>query len=57
MGHREFSQRFVYVVMDGQDLFTEDALLFVSIEINEILNKLVPQRVWENKHCATMDLY
>ena len=58
---REFDERNIYVIMDGQDLFAgctdpsnpmqagEQVLKFTCVEINSQLCRMIPQKTWESK--------
>jgi hypothetical protein len=49
MRKRAFPERYVYVVVDGQDLFSHENLKVIKIEINARLCKIIPQKIWESK--------
>ena len=49
MKKRVFKERYIFILVDGQDLLTPGKLIFTHCEINEKLCRLIPQTMWESK--------
>ena len=46
---RDYPKRFIYFVVDGQDVLNADNFLFTYIEINDRLNAFISQKTWESR--------
>ena len=49
MKKRVFKERYIFILVDGQDLLSPGKLIFTHCEINEKLCRLIPQTIWESK--------
>jgi hypothetical protein len=54
---REFPKRFIYFVVDGQDILDSADLLFSFVEVNTRLNEFIPQKTWDSRPAQRMDFY
>ena len=57
LSRREYPDRYLYVIVDGQDILRNPKLQFTYLEINDKLSRMVPMKVWESKNAQNMDLY
>jgi len=46
---RDYPRRFIYFVVDGQDVLNSTNLLFSYIEVNERLNTFISQKTWDSR--------
>lgn len=53
---REFEHRYLFVLVDGQDLFSNDPLQLIKVEINTKLCRMIPTKTWEAKAARTLSL-
>ena len=54
---KEYENRYIYFVVDGQDCLQESNFLFSFIEVNARLNALVSDKVRSSKAAQRMDFY
>lgn len=52
---RDFPQRFIYFILDGQDFNDVDNFHFSFLEVNEKLCRLVPQKTWNSQACQRLN--
>ena len=53
---REFEHRYPFVIVDGQDLFSNEILKLIKVEINTKLSRMIPTKTWEAKAARTLTL-
>jgi hypothetical protein len=56
MKKREYDHRYLFVLVDGQDLFANESLKLIKVEINAKLCRMIPTKTWEAKAARTLNL-
>lgn len=46
----------MFVLVDGQDLFSNETLKLIKVEINTKLCRMIPTKTWEAKAARTLGL-
>lgn len=54
---REVPERFIYFVIDGQNVFDNESFKFCYIEVNQGLSKMVPQNIWDSRAAKRADFF
>lgn len=52
---RQFPYRYLFVLVDNQDLFAPSNLQLIKVEINHRLCRIIPQKTWEARNAKNMD--
>ena len=55
--YKEYAKRYIYFVIDGQNVLNTDKFLFCYLEVNDRLNGLISQKIWDSKPAERMDFY
>jgi hypothetical protein len=52
--NRVYPYRYLFVLVDNQDLFANDNLQLIKVEVNSRLCRIIPQKTWESKAARTL---
>lgn len=54
---RKVPERHLFVIVDGQNLFSNENLKLIKVEINQRLCRIIPQKTWDSKAAQRMSFF